>query len=153
MKKILWLVVTTTWGTLLKGHGIRKVENHWTRITYDLDSLAHFFPVLQAIPHKATLNFVCWEKFFKFFKKGDTRYLLMGTCWRYYDTLIFRSKEPQAQRLKSGHLFFLYRSFFLPHLPPIQVPGRMPGPAPLCPEPKVSQPCRWSEIFTHLSKS
>lgn len=29
--KILWLGVTTTWGTVLKGCSIRKVENRWFR--------------------------------------------------------------------------------------------------------------------------
>ena len=28
VKIILWLEVSTTWGTVLKGHSIRKVENH-----------------------------------------------------------------------------------------------------------------------------
>jgi hypothetical protein len=29
MKILLWLAVITSWGTVLKGHSIRKVENHW----------------------------------------------------------------------------------------------------------------------------
>lgn len=32
MKIIVWLVVTTTLGTVLKGHRIRKIENHWPRL-------------------------------------------------------------------------------------------------------------------------
>jgi hypothetical protein len=34
MNIILWLGVTTTWGTVLKGHSIRKVENHCLRDIY-----------------------------------------------------------------------------------------------------------------------
>lgn len=30
-KIILWLGITATWGIILKGHGLRKVENHWSR--------------------------------------------------------------------------------------------------------------------------
>ena len=33
MKIILWLGVTTTWGTVSKGHDIRKVGNPWFRGT------------------------------------------------------------------------------------------------------------------------
>ena len=28
---ILWLYFTIAWGTVLKGHNFRKVENHWSR--------------------------------------------------------------------------------------------------------------------------
>jgi hypothetical protein len=36
MKIILWLGVTTTGGTELKGHNIRKAENHWVRASMNL---------------------------------------------------------------------------------------------------------------------
>jgi hypothetical protein len=32
MSILLWLAVTTTCGTILKGHSIRKVENHCSRV-------------------------------------------------------------------------------------------------------------------------
>jgi hypothetical protein len=32
MKIIFWLRVTTTWGTVLKGRGIRKIKDHCSRV-------------------------------------------------------------------------------------------------------------------------
>jgi hypothetical protein len=39
-KLILWLSVNTTWGTVLKGLSIRKVEKHWSKLA-DVDTISH----------------------------------------------------------------------------------------------------------------
>ena len=46
MKAILWLEVTTTRGTILRGGSIRKVENHCCRQCLQLSSLNQLLPAI-----------------------------------------------------------------------------------------------------------
>lgn len=52
----MWLEVTTTWGTLLKGHGIRNIENHSFGESLHELLLCSNRPYREAVEEKPTVS-------------------------------------------------------------------------------------------------
>jgi hypothetical protein len=86
---ILSLGVTTTWETELKGHSIRKVENHWSKVF-----LKHPVHLRGGLPsedkdQKKRENLACWcpriFAFHFFVQHGDTTCIPHNGCELHYN--------------------------------------------------------------------